>query len=115
MPSKSKPWLQVSATECTPSASIVTLPDKPAATNLAMAMPKFPASAAITTFFGSPLPCPAIAGGSVVVTFRDFDGPEALEGVQGSRGQGFERGPEGKSRGDTPTATHDAVMALTPS
>jgi len=38
--------LMVSTSECTPSLSIAELPDRPAATNLAMAMHRLPASAA---------------------------------------------------------------------
>ncbi len=51
----SKPWLPVSASECTPSERMAVLPESHAATNLATAMPRLPRSAAITTLRASDL------------------------------------------------------------
>ncbi|MCW0415589.1 hypothetical protein NB689_001343 [Xanthomonas sacchari] len=45
-PYSSNSSLTVSTSECTPSLSIAELPESPAATNLAMAMARLPASAA---------------------------------------------------------------------
>src|SRR5690606_19682810 len=73
-PISSRAWLPLSATECTPSASIDDDPVMAAATNLLAAIPRFAASAVTTALV---LPSTAIAGRSARSMARTH-GPVAI-------------------------------------